>query len=126
MNHQQAYKLLQLNPSSTEKEIKQAYRKYAMLYHPDRNHNSNAYQKFIDVSEAYELLSNKQNIYINNPKPKNQKQNSKFRSSEHKYRNYQSYNSKKESLLLFIKIIVYFFIILTSLISLLVFCNPTE
>ncbi len=96
MNHQEAYKLLQLSPSSTDKEIKQAYRKYAMLYHPDRNHNSNAYQKFIDISEAYELLSNKQNIYVN-PKPKNHKQRSKFRSSEHKYRNYQSYNSKKEN-----------------------------
>jgi len=52
------YSVLGLQKGSTEDEIKKAYRKQAMKYHPDRNEgDSKAESKFKDISEAYAVLS---------------------------------------------------------------------
>ena len=52
------YKILGVNKNATEKEIKQAFRKQAKLWHPDANQdNPNAEAKFKEVNEAYEVLS---------------------------------------------------------------------
>lgn len=52
------YKILNLSKKATEKEIKTAYRKLARKYHPDLNpNNKEAEDKFKQVSEAYEVLS---------------------------------------------------------------------
>ena len=52
------YKTLGVNKSSSLKEIKAAYRKLARKYHPDVNPNDKeAENKFKDISEAYEVLS---------------------------------------------------------------------
>lgn len=53
------YKLLNLTRSASEQEIKKAYREQAMKWHPDRNKESNAHERFIQISEAFEILSNK-------------------------------------------------------------------
>ena len=55
------YKILNLDKKATTEEIKNAYYKYAKEYHPDKNiHNeSEANNKFKEISEAYGVLGNK-------------------------------------------------------------------
>ncbi|PRQ29010.1 putative terminal organelle assembly protein TopJ [Rosa chinensis] len=56
------YKLLQVDKSATEDELKKAYRKLAMKWHPDKNptNKKEAETKFKQISEAYEVLSDPQ------------------------------------------------------------------
>lgn len=55
------YELLGLQKGASEDEIKKAYRKMAKKYHPDANQNSKeAEEKFKEVSQAYEILSDPQ------------------------------------------------------------------
>ena len=55
------YSVLGLNKGVSDDEIKKAYRKLAMKYHPDRNEgDSKAENKFKEISEAYAVLSDKQ------------------------------------------------------------------
>ncbi|MGH7245947.1 MAG: DnaJ C-terminal domain-containing protein [Candidatus Levyibacteriota bacterium] len=54
------YDILGVNKSSTDQEIKSAYRKLALKYHPDRNKTKEAEEKFKEVTKAYEVLSDSQ------------------------------------------------------------------
>jgi len=61
MNKTDYYKILGVGQSATTDEIKTAYRKLAMKYHPDRNpDNKSAEEKFKEATEAYEVLSDQQ------------------------------------------------------------------
>lgn len=60
MTLKEAYKILEINENSSEKEIKQAYKKLAKKYHPDLYQNNPladlAEEKLKDINEAYEYL----------------------------------------------------------------------
>src|SRR6266446_4085344 len=61
MAKQDYYKLLDLPKTATEAEIKKAYRRLAMKFHPDRNPDDPAAEhKFKECKEAYEVLTNAQ------------------------------------------------------------------
>ena len=55
------YKVLGVSKDATDDEITKAYRKLARKYHPDLNKTKEAEEKFKDISEAYDVLSNKDN-----------------------------------------------------------------
>lgn len=61
MEKQDYYELLGVNRGAEEGEIKKAYRKLAMKYHPDRNSNDKeAEEKFKEIQKAYAVLSDPQ------------------------------------------------------------------
>lgn len=75
----ECYEILGVSPSASEQEIKKAYRKLAMKYHPDVNKSVDAEEKFKEINEAYAILTGKQ------------------KESEilenHRYNRYDEYNS---------------------------------
>ncbi|RMH71881.1 MAG: molecular chaperone DnaJ [Gemmatimonadetes bacterium] len=61
MSKRDYYEVLGVDRSASAEEIKKAYRKLAMKYHPDRNpDDKNAEEKFKEASEAYEILSDRE------------------------------------------------------------------
>src|SRR6188508_2485213 len=55
------YEILGVNKSATADEIKKAYRKVAIQFHPDKNpDNKEAEEKFKEAAEAYEILSDQE------------------------------------------------------------------
>lgn len=61
MSDNEYYDLLGVNRSASAEEIKKAFRKQAMKYHPDRNpDDKEAEQKFKQINEAYEVLKDEQ------------------------------------------------------------------
>ncbi|CAD8137174.1 unnamed protein product [Paramecium pentaurelia] len=52
------YEILGVSKTATDEELKKAYRKLALLYHPDKNKNPSANEAFKKVAQAYDCLSN--------------------------------------------------------------------
>ena len=57
MSKRDYYDILGVNKDADKKQIKKAYRKLALKYHPDKNPSKDAEEKFKEISEAYAVLS---------------------------------------------------------------------
>lgn len=58
------YKVLGVPRDASQKEIKKAFHKLSMLYHPDRNKSPEAEEKYKEINRAYEVLSDESNRKI--------------------------------------------------------------
>src|SRR5687768_17644940 len=57
MEYKDYYSVLGVGKKASQDEIKKAYRKLAVKYHPDKNQgNKSAEEKFKEISEAYEVI----------------------------------------------------------------------
>jgi len=67
MSKRDYYEVLGVEKTADPSEIKRAYRKLALKYHPDRNSEADAKEKFKEASEAYEVLrdEDKRQVYDN-------------------------------------------------------------
>lgn len=95
MRLEQYYKILGLKPSATQEEVHRRFRKLAMQYHPDKNQSSGSNEKFIAITEAYEIISGKKPLpsqkLIQTPEPKQKEERVKEaqkRYQEQKIREY--------------------------------------
>src|SRR3972149_4031134 len=71
------YEVLGVPRNATKDQVKDAYRKLAMQFHPDRNKTPEAEEKFKEISEAYAVLSDDE-------KRRREEQKKKSRSHEPK------------------------------------------
>ena len=61
MSKRDYYEILGIDRSATDPEVKKAYRRIAMKFHPDRNpDDQDADHKFKEATEAYDVLMNKE------------------------------------------------------------------
>ena len=60
MSKESYYDILGVSKDASEDEIKRAYRRQSLRYHPDKNKEASAYGKFQQIGEAYETLSDKE------------------------------------------------------------------
>ncbi|TRM64384.1 hypothetical protein BD626DRAFT_491622 [Schizophyllum amplum] len=51
------YKVLDVHPSASERDIRYAYKKLSKKWHPDKNKQEGAEERFIEIAHAYEVLS---------------------------------------------------------------------
>nr|GFB53956.1 DnaJ homolog subfamily B member 1 [Tanacetum cinerariifolium] len=59
------YNILKVNRNATDEDLKKAYRRLAMIWHPDKNSNKQESEsKFKQISEAYDVLSDPQKRQI--------------------------------------------------------------
>src|SRR5947209_16043675 len=54
------YQILEINENATQEEIKNAYRKLATKWHPDRNKSPEATKKMQEINKAYEILGDEE------------------------------------------------------------------
>jgi len=64
--------VLELNQGASQDDIKKAYKKLALKYHPDRNQDEGSEEKFKQISEAYQILTGK------SPQPQQQMHGANF------------------------------------------------
>jgi molecular chaperone DnaJ len=80
------YGVLGLQKGASFKEVKQAYRKLSLRYHPDRNKNTSTEQKFEEITEAYQTLRLEQ-----------KKENSRHKDADTAHTEFWKYYEKKDA-----------------------------
>jgi curved DNA-binding protein CbpA len=101
------YKILEIEINSTQQEIKAAFRKQAIKWHPDKNPNVDVNEKMQLINEAYLILKDEEarihydiehkKFYDFYNSRKQQKSNSDFGNNE-KQKVYEEYNFNDETL----------------------------
>lgn len=92
--------LFGLSENASKEDIRKAYRKLAMKYHPDKNSDPKAHQVFIDLAEAYELLIN-DNFKRNTIHKKRDDKSFDQRKKEAEFRFKQQQEKERKEQLLF-------------------------
>lgn len=80
------YKILGLGSDASFKEVREAYRKLSLLYHPDKNKTGEADSKFKLISEAYQTLKQEQ-----------KKENARHKDAEKAHTEFWQYYDKDTS-----------------------------
>ena len=92
------YKILGISKDASNQEIKSAYRELAKKWHPDVCNEPNAHEKFIEISEAYEILKDpvKRQQYDQHFKYKQQVKQEKYSESDYqRNREYENTSTNK-------------------------------
>ena len=84
MNSSQAYKTLEIESNTDFEEVKYAYRKLALQYHPDKNKDSKSEKRFKVITEAYHFLKN-QNKHSAGQNPKKPQEESDYTQTSQKF-----------------------------------------
>ncbi|XP_047985377.1 dnaJ homolog subfamily C member 10-like [Leguminivora glycinivorella] len=82
------YEILGITKHSTTQEIRQAYKKLAIKYHPDKNQDDSVQEKFLKITEAYETLKDPQKRRMYDTFGVHQPN-----SRQHDYRSQKEYNT---------------------------------
>ena len=95
----QQLKILGLKSSASEADIKKAYRKLAMLYHPDKNQDKLAHRKFIKINEAYAGLTddNSSSSFVEHQNTKKETSKQELEKRMEWAKNYARLKNIKES-----------------------------
>jgi len=96
LNSSNCYKILGVSETASFKEIKQAYRKLSLQYHPDKNDNDG--QKFKEVNEAYQFLKSERKKEDNRIKKEEGKGYAEFwKYQEENSEGFRFYNTQNSS-----------------------------
>ncbi|WDI79321.1 J domain-containing protein [Candidatus Vidania fulgoroideae] len=92
------YSILGVSKEASLEEIKIAYKRLAMKYHPDRNKDSNSEEKFKEINEAYMTLScsNKRAEYDNKSNYDNNYENN-YHQNQNYYQNFNDFSYEDNS-----------------------------
>jgi curved DNA-binding protein CbpA len=95
------YKSLELEFGADIPTVKKSYRRLALRYHPDKNKAADASQKFIEITEAYEVLNNEakkleyDNFYSKFFRSQNNSTETNEKTSSEKTKEWTTYGKKK-------------------------------